>query len=236
MFDALMGGFTPQEITAIALSLKVAFVATLCALPVGLCVALLLRVVSLPVRILLTSLVYLPLVMPPVVTGYVLLVLFGRHGAWGAGLSSCCSIIFAFRWTGAALAAAIMGFPLIVRALVLALDAIDQRLPQAALSLGASRLRVFATITLPLALPGIIAASILGFAKALGEFGATITFVSNIEGETQTIATLIYSLLQSPFGELRIWRLCLISLGLSLAALVVSEILLAKLYRTRGGA
>lgn len=221
MFDPII----PQEITALLLTLKIAAVATLCALPFGLGAALLLRDLNGAARAMLSSLLFLPLVMPPVVTGYALLLLFGRHGALGAALSSCCGIVFAFRWQGAALAAAVMGFPLMVRAILIALEGVDRRLPEAAATLGASPLRRFATITVPLAAPGLVAGAVIGFAKALGEFGATITFVSNIEGQTQTLATLIYDVLQSPMGETRIWRLCLLSAMLSLGALLACELL-----------
>jgi molybdate transport system permease protein len=165
----------------------------------------------------------LPLVLPPVVTGYLLLITFGRRGPIGAFLDQHFGLVFSFRWTGAALACGVMGFPLMVRPIRLALEAIDRRLEDAAATLGANRLWVFLTVTLPLALPGIIAGAVMAFARALGEFGATITFVSNIPGETQTISAAIYTLLQIPGGEVAAARLVILAIALSLGALIVSE-------------
>ena len=217
-----MSLFTADELTAIALSLKVASVAALASLPFGIALGWLLARKRFPGKSLLDALVHLPLVLPPVVVGYVLLVNFGSQGAIGKFLASF-GIDFAFRWTGAALAAAIMGFPLMVRAIRLSIEAADRRLEQAAATLGASPWRVFRTITLPLAWPGIVAGAVLAFAKALGEFGATITFVSNIPGETQTLSAAVYNLLQVPAGESGIWRLAMVAVGISLLALLLSE-------------
>lgn len=214
---------TPEEITAIKLSLRIATVAMLASLPFGIAVAMLLARGRFYGRALFNALVLLPLVLPPVVTGYVLLVLFGRNGPIGKFLAEQFGIVLAFRWTGAALACAVMGFPLMVRAIQLSIEAIDRRLEQAAGTLGANPAWVFATVTLPLALPGIIAGAILCFARAMGEFGATITFVSNIPGETQTLPTLIYSLTQLPGAEAATLRLTLISIGISLGAILISE-------------
>ena len=217
-----MALFTADELTAIALSLKVASVAALASLPFGIALGWVLARKRFPGKSLLDALVHLPLVLPPVVVGYVLLVNFGSQGTIGKFLASI-GIDFAFRWTGAALASAIMGFPLMVRAIRLSIEATDRRLEQAAATLGASPWRVFRTITLPLAWPGIVAGAVLAFAKALGEFGATITFVSNIPGETQTLSSAIYGLLQVPSGESGIWRLAIVAVGISLLALLLSE-------------
>ncbi|MDD8024600.1 MAG: molybdate ABC transporter permease subunit, partial [Paracoccaceae bacterium] len=189
-----MNGIPPEAWGAVFLSLKVAAVAVACSLPLGIAVALALARGRMPGLWLLNALVHLPLILPPVVTGYFLLLVFGRKGAVGAFLEQAFGLIFAFRWTGAALAAAVMGFPLMVRAIRLAIEAVDPGLEQAAATLGASRTWIFATVTLPLMLPGIIAGAILAFAKAMGEFGATITFVSNIPGQTQTLPSAIYAL------------------------------------------
>jgi molybdate transport system permease protein len=223
--------FTAEEWTAIGLSLKVASVATLASLPVGIAMAMLLSRVRFPGRSLLAGLVSLPLVMPPVVTGYLLLIAFGRKGPIGAFLDQTFGLVFAFRWTGAALAAAVMGFPLMVRAIGLSIDAIDRKLEDAASTLGAGRTLVFLTITLPLALPGILAGTVLAFARSLGEFGATITFVSNIPGETQTIPSAIYALLQSPDGDQAALRLTLVSIAISLCAVLLSEWLAGRIRR-----
>lgn len=217
--------FTPAEFVAIKLSLRVAIVATIVSLPFGLAVAMLLARARFPGKILVDGLVHLPLVLPPVVTGYLLLIGFGRRGVFGAFLEHTVGLVFAFRWTGAALASAVMGFPLLVRAVRLSIEAVDRRLEDAAASLGARRLSVFATITLPLILPGLIAGAVLAFAKALGEFGATITFVSNIPGETQTIPSAIYTALQVPDGEAAAIRLSVVSIVISLTALILSELL-----------
>jgi molybdate transport system permease protein len=214
---------SPEELTAIKLSLRVATLATLASLPLGILIALLLARGRFYGRALLNALVLLPLVLPPVVTGYVLLLLFGRHGPIGRWLADTFGIVLAFRWTGAALACAIMGFPLMVRAMQLSAAAVDRKLEQAASTLGANPLFVFATVTLPLMAPGIIAGAILSFARSMGEFGATITFVSNIPGETQTLPTLIYTFTQSPGGEAGALRLTVISLAISLGAILVSD-------------
>jgi molybdate transport system permease protein len=214
---------SPTEWTAVFLSLRIALVATAFALPFGIAIGWLLARKEFWGKTLLDGLVYLPLVLPPVVTGYLLLISFGRKGPIGAFLADYFGIVFSFRWTGAALSCGIMGFPLMVRPIRLALEAIDRRLEEAAGTLGAGRLLVFLTITLPLALPGIIAGAVLCFARALGEFGATITFVSNIPGETQTISAAIYTLMQIPGSDAAAGRLVLFALALALAALVVSE-------------
>jgi molybdate transport system permease protein len=218
MFD-----FSPDEWTAIALSLRIALVATLAALPPGLTIAWLLARKSFWGKALLDGLVHLPLVLPPVVTGYLLLISFGRKGPIGAFLADTFGIVFAFRWTGAALACGVMGFPLLVRAIRLSIEAVDLRLEDAAATLGANGAWTFLTVTLPLALPGVIAGMVLCFAKALGEFGATITFVSNIPGETQTISAAIYTFTQVPGGDAAAMRLVIVAIALSLAALVLSE-------------
>ena len=223
--------FSPEELVAIRLSLRVAFWAMLTSLPVGIAVAMLLARGRFWGKSLLNAVVHLPLVMPPVVTGYLLLLLFGRNGPLGRPLAEYLGIVFAFRWTGAALACAVMGFPLLVRSIRLSLDSVDRRLEAAAGTLGASGLWIFATITLPLILPGILAGMILAFARALGEFGATITFVSNIPGETQTIPTAIYFLLQEPGGNPAALRLTLVSIAISMVALIVSEPLTARAAR-----
>ncbi|MEO6517702.1 MAG: molybdate ABC transporter permease subunit [Pseudoxanthomonas sp.] len=217
-----MSPFTDDELTAIALSLKVAVTAALASLPFGIALGWLLARKRFFGKSLLDALVHLPLVLPPVVVGYVLLVNFGSQGAAGRLLANV-GIDFSFRWTGAALASAIMGFPLMVRAIRLSIEAVDRRLEQAASTLGASPWRVFRTVTLPLAWPGIVAGAVLAFAKALGEFGATITFVSNIPGETQTLSSAIYNLLQVPGGQSSIWRLAMVAVGISLLALLLSE-------------
>ena len=214
---------TPDEWTAIRLSLRIALVATVVALPFGIAIAWLLARKQFWGKTLLDGVVHLPLVLPPVVTGYLLLISFGRRGPIGMFLADQLGIVLSFRWTGAALACGIMGFPLLVRPIRLAIEAIDRRLEDAAATLGANRLLVFITITLPLALPGLIAGFVLCFAKALGEFGATITFVANIPGETQTISAAIYTFTQSPGGDAAAGRLVLVAIAIALAALVVSE-------------
>ena len=218
MFD-----LTPDEWVAIRLSIRIAVVATAAALPFGIAVAWLLARKDFWGKSLLDGIVHLPLVLPPVVTGYLLLLSFGRKGPIGSFLAETFGIVFSFRWTGAALACGIMGFPLLVRAIRLSIEAIDRRLEDAASTLGADRIWTFLTITLPLALPGIIAGMVLCFAKALGEFGATITFVSNIPGETQTISAAIYSLTQVPGGDAAAGRLVIVAIIIALAALVASE-------------
>jgi molybdate transport system permease protein len=214
---------TPEEWVAVHLSLRIALVATFFALPFGLAIAWLLARKSFYGKALVDGIIHLPLVLPPVVTGYLLLIWFGRKGPIGAFLYDTFGIVFSFRWTGAALACGVMGFPLLVRAIRLSLEAIDRKLEDAASTLGASRMWVFITVTLPLALPGIIAGMVLCFAKALGEFGATITFVSNIPGETQTISAAIYTYTQVPGGDAAALRLVIIAIVIALAALVVSE-------------
>jgi molybdate transport system permease protein len=214
---------SPDEWIAIRLSLRIASVATLAALPLGLGMGWLLARKRFWGKALLDGLVHLPLVLPPVVTGYLLLISFGRRGLIGAFLAEHFGIVFSFRWTGAALACAVMGFPLLVRPIRLAIEAIDRKLEDAAATLGADRLRVFLTVTLPLAMPGLIAGLVLCFAKALGEFGATITFVSNIPGETQTISAAIYTFTQIPGGDAAAGRLVLVAIVISLAALVAAE-------------
>lgn len=223
----------PEEWHAVALSLKVSFWATLLSLPAGLWVAYVLARCDFPGKQLVNGLVHLPLILPPVVTGYLLLVTFGTTGPLGGFLQDL-GIIFAFRWTGAALAAAVMAFPLMVRAMRLSIEAVDPKLEQAAGTLGASRIWVFVTVTLPLILPGIIAGAILAFAKAMGEFGATITFVSNIPGQTQTVPSAIYAFLQVPGGEASAWRLVIVSVVIAMAALLGSE-WLARRAATRVG-
>lgn len=237
MFDAtcFMWSLTPEEMVAINLSLRVASVATLASLPFGVAVAYVLSRGRFRGKILLDGLVYMPLVLPPVVTGYVLLILFGRRGPLGALLEDTFGIVLSFRWTGAALAAAVMSFPLMVRAIRLAMDAIDRRSEEAAATLGASPAWVFLTVTLPLALPGIVAGAMLGFAKALGEFGATITFVSNIPGETQTIPAAIYTYTQTPGGDEGAFRLSVIAVLIAFAALIASELLSRRTTRRRAG-
>ena len=214
---------TPDEWIAIRLSLRIALVATAVALPFGVAVAWLLARKDFWGKALLDGLVHLPLVLPPVVTGYLLLISFGRKGPIGAFLADTFGIVFSFRWTGAALACGVMGFPLLVRAIRLSLEAIDRRLEDAAATLGASRLWVFATVTLPLALPGVIAGVVLCFAKALGEFGATITFVSNIPGETQTLSAAIYTYTNVPGGDAAAGRLVVVAIAIALVALIASE-------------
>ena len=223
-----MAMFTPEELTAIGLSLKVAVVAALASLPPGIACGWLLARRRFPGKALLDALLHLPLVMPPVVTGYALLVVLGTQGPVGSWLLEHLGIQFAFRWTGAALACAVMGFPLMVRAIRLSIEATDRRLEAAAATLGAGPWRVFFSITLPLAWPGLVAGVVLAFAKALGEFGATITFVSNIPGETQTLSSAIYGLMQVPGMESGVWRLAGVALAISLAALLLSEWLVRR--------
>ncbi|MHA7970000.1 molybdate ABC transporter permease subunit [Rhizobium sp. CAU 1783] len=227
---------TPEELTAMRLSLKVAATAVAFSLPIGVAVAWLLSRREFWGKTLLNGIVHLPLIMPPVVTGYLLLLTFGRRGTVGAFLEQWFGLVFSFRWTGAALAAAVMGFPLLVRSIRLSLDAVDRRLEAAASTLGASPFSVFVTVTLPLIMPGIAAGAVLAFAKAMGEFGATITFVSNIPGETQTLASAIYTYTQVPGGDYAAMRLTLISIVLSLAALVASEVVSRRLSARLGAA
>jgi molybdate transport system permease protein len=220
-----MWTLTGTERDAIWLSLKVATVAVGASLPLGILVALLFARRSFPGKGLLEGFVYLPVVLPPVVTGYALLLLLGRRGMVGQWLYDLFGVTLAFRWTGAAVAAAVMSFPLMVRAMRLSFEATDRRLERAARTLGAGPVRAFCTITLPLALPGILAGIVLAFGRSLGEFGATITFVSNIPGETQTLSLAIFSYLQVPGSEQPAIRLAILSVALSLLALVASEIL-----------
>ena len=219
MFD-----ITPTEWTAILLSIKVATVATLVATPLGIALAFLLARRDFWGKSLLDAAVHLPLVLPPVVTGYLLLLAFGRRGPIGEFLADYLGIVLAFRWTGAVLSCGVMSFPLLVRPIRLSIEAVDRRLEQAAETLGAAPWRVFFTITLPLALPGVLAGMVLGFAKAIGEFGATITFVSNIPGETQTISSAIYSLIQTPDGDTAALRLVIVSIVIAVAALIGAEV------------
>jgi len=230
MFD-----FTAEEIGAIQLSLWVASIGTVASLPFGLLAAYALARWRFPGKILLDGLVHLPLVLPPVVTGYLLLVLMGRRGVVGSFLDQHFGIVFSFRWTGAALACAVMGFPLMVRAIRLSFEATDRRLEDAAYTLGANGLITFATVTLPLAFPGILAGMVLCFAKALGEFGATITFVSNIPGETRTLPAAIYTFTQVPGGDEGAMRLVAVAVILSLLALIVSELLARRVTARMGG-
>jgi len=218
MFD-----LSPAEWTAVELSLRVSIVATAFALPFGIAIGWLLARKNFWGKTVLDGLVHLPLVLPPVVTGYLLLISFGRRGPIGEFLYDYFGIVFSFRWTGAALSCGVMGFPLMIRPIRLALEAIDRRLEDAAATLGANNVLVFFTVTLPLALPGVIAGVVLCFARALGEFGATITFVSNIPGETQTISAAIYTLTQVPGGDAAAGRLVLLSIVLAFAALFASE-------------
>jgi molybdate transport system permease protein len=229
------GWLTPEEWQALGLSLRVATVATLASLPFGILAAYALARWRFPGRQILNGLVHLPLILPPVVTGYLLLLAFGRKGAVGQILDEWFGIVLAFRWTGAALAAAVMAFPLMVRAIRLAIEAVDPRLEEAAGTLGASRAWVFATVTLPLILPGIVAGAILAFAKAMGEFGATITFVSNIPGQTQTLPSAIYAFLQVPGGEGAAMRLVLIAVAVAMGALIASEWVGRAVARRIGG-
>jgi molybdate transport system permease protein len=214
---------TPEEQTAVELSIRVALWATVTSLPLGIAVAMLLSRGKFWGKSILNGIVFLPLVLPPVVTGYILLLLFGRRGVLGAFLANNLGIVFAFRWTGAALACAVMGFPLLVRALQLSIDSIDRGLEDAAGTLGANSVWVFVTVTLPLILPGIIAGTILSFARAMGEFGATITFVSNIPGETQTLPSAIYTFTQVPGGDVAAFRLTAVAIVVSMSALLISE-------------
>lgn len=227
--------FSPDEWDAIRLSLRVATVGTLASIPLGLFVAYALARWRFPGKFLVDGLVHLPLVLPPVVTGYILLLLFGRRGPIGAFLDQHFGIVFSFRWTGAALAAGVMGFPLLVRAIRLSFEAADRRLEDAARTLGANGLTVFFTVVFPLALPGILAGTVLAFAKALGEFGATITFVSNIPGETRTLPTAIYTYTQVPGGDGAAMQLAAVAVLLSLVALVLSEFLSRRMSARIGG-
>ena len=231
-----MNWLSPEEWQAVRLSLQVAAVATAVSLPLGVLTAYALARWRFPGRQILNGLVHLPLILPPVVTGYLLLLAFGRKGLIGAWLDQWFGIVVAFRWTGAVIAAAIMAFPLMVRAIRLSIEAVDPKLEQASATLGAAPVFVFLTITLPMILPGIIAGSVLAFAKAMGEFGATITFVSNIPGQTQTVPSAIYAFLQVPGGERSAARLVIISVVIAMAALLLSETLSRRVARRVGGA
>lgn len=222
---------TPAEWGIVALSLKVGGVAMAVTLPIAFALAWLLARVRFPGRVLVDAIVHLPLVVPPVVTGWVLLLLFAPNGPIGAWLQEWFGVTVLFRWTGAAIAAGVMALPLMVRAMRLSIEAVDRRLEQAARTLGAGRARVFWTLTLPLSLPGVFAGTVLGFARSIGEFGATITFVSNVPGQTQTLPLAIYSALQQPGGDAVVWRLSAISVALSLIALVASELLTRRAGR-----
>lgn len=224
----------PEEWKAVALSLKVSFWATLFSLPLGVFVAFALARWTFPGKHILNGLVHLPLILPPVVTGYLLLLTFGTRGPVGGVLAEY-GIVFAFRWSGAALAAAIMAFPLMVRAIRLSIEAVDPKLEQASSTLGASPMWVFATVTSPMALPGIIAGAILAFAKAMGEFGATITFVSNIPGQTRTIPSAIYAFLQAPGGEASAMKLVIVSVVVAMGALLLSEVIGRRVAARVGG-
>ena len=224
----------PAEWQAVALSLRVSLWATLFSLPFGIFVAYALARWSFPGKQIVNGLVHLPLILPPVVTGYLLSLSFGTRGPIGSFLADW-GIVFAFRWSGAALAAAIMAFPLMVRAIRLSIEAVDPKLEQAAATLGAAPAWVFLTVTLPMALPGIVAGTILAFAKAMGEFGATITFVSNIPGETRTIPSAIYAFLQVPGGEGAALRLVIVAVVVAMAALLLSEIFARRVAARVGG-
>ena len=224
---------TPEAWDALALSLRVSLVATLLALPFAMLCAWALARRTFPGKSLLNALVHLPLVLPPVVTGYLLLIAFGRRGPVGGFLEETFGLVLAFRWTGAALAAAIMGFPLMVRAIRLAWEAVDPRLEEAAATLGAGRRAVFVTVTWPLILPGVLAGAVLCFAKAMGEFGATITFVANIPGETQTLPSAIYAFLQVPGAEPQVAALVALSIAVAFAAVLGSDWLTARMLAAR---
>ena len=222
-------GFGPEEWTAVRLSLRVSIWAVLASLPLGTLVAMLLARGRFWGKSILNGVVHLPLILPPVVTGYLLLRTFGQKQLIGAFLADHFGIVFSFRWTGAALACGVMAFPLMVRAIRLSIEAVDRKLEDAASTLGASPIWVFLTVTLPLILPGIVAGMILSFAKAMGEFGATITFVSNIPGETQTLPSAIYTFTQVPGGDEGALRLTLVSIAISIAALIASELLARRI-------
>jgi len=226
---------TAEELEVLRLSLRVAFWGVAASLPVAIAVAHVLARTEFRGKTLFDAIVHLPLVLPPVVVGYVLLLLFGRRGPIGAFLEDWFGIVVAFRWTGAALAAGIMGFPLMVRAIRLSFESVDRRLEAAASTLGAGAIGVFLTVTLPLALPGIVTGVLLSFARSLGEFGATITFVSNIPGETRTLPLAIYTYVQTPSGDAAAVRMSIIAVLLSLAALFVSEMLVRRAARRARG-
>ena len=231
-----MDFLTPIEIEAVILSTRVAVWAMIWSLPLAIAAAWVLARCDFPGKSLLDGLIHLPLVLPPVVVGYVLLIALGRRGVLGAWLYDLFGISFAFSWRGAAIASGLIAFPLVVRAIRLSLEAVDRRLEDAARTLGASPWGVFFTITLPLIAPGILAGAILGFARSLSEFGATITFVSNIPGETRTLPIALYSFTQVPGGEAAATRLVVIAIVIAFAALAASEILARRLQRRMGGA
>jgi molybdate transport system permease protein len=230
------GWLGPAEWAAVRLSVRVALWATLASLPLAILVAYALARWSFPGKQVLNGLVHLPLILPPVVTGYLLLIVLGRRGYAGVFLEQWFGIVLSFRWTGAAVAAAVMAFPLMVRAIRLAIEAVDPRLEAAAATLGAARPWVFLTVTLPLILPGIVAGAILAFAKAIGEFGATITFVSNIPGQTQTIPSAIHAFLQVPGGQDAATRLVIVAVVIAIAALLLSELVSRRVARIVAGA
>ena len=227
---------TADELGIIVLSLKVALVSVALSLPPAIAIAYLLARADFPGKMLLDAVVHLPLVLPPVVVGFALLLLFGRHGPIGGWLDRWFGIVLVFRWTGAALAAAIMGFPLMVRAIRLSFSAIDRRFETVARTLGGSRLSVLFSVTLPLAMPGVVTGAVLSFARSLGEFGATITFVSNIPGETQTLPLAIYTYTQVPGGDAQAWRLSAMAVILSIAALMAAEWIARRKAPSTGGA
>ncbi len=226
-----MINFSEEEINAIYLSLKIALTATTASLPLAIIIAYIFARKSFPFKKLIFSLFNLPLVLPPVVTGYLLLITFSTTGIIGSFLLKYFNFTFAFKWTGAALACSIMGFPLMIRAIRLAIEMVDKKIEEAALTLGANKLIVFFTITIPMTLPGILAGFTLSFARSLGEFGATITFVSNIPGETQTLSAAIYTFLQIPNGEYMAMRLTVIAVFISISALLISEIIFEKIIK-----
>ncbi|MDA0148361.1 molybdate ABC transporter permease subunit [Vibrio sp. LaRot3] len=234
--DSNKGGslLSEYEIQALLLSLKVSFYAIVWLLPIGVALAWLLARKNFPGKSLLDSVIHLPLVLPPVVIGYLLLIMMGRQGLLGAWLYDYFGIVFAFNWKGAVLACIVVALPLMVRAIRLSLESVDQKLEQAAATLGASPLRIFITITLPLTIPGIISGIMLAFARSLGEFGATISFVSNIPGETQTIPLAMYSFIETPGSELEAARLCIISIVIALSSLLASEWMARRVTRRLG--
>lgn len=225
---------SPPELEALGLSLRVALWSTFWSLPAGIAVAWLLARRRFPGHAIVNGLVHLPLVVPPVAVGYLLLLTFGRNGPVGRLLEDLFGVTVAFTWEGAALAAAVMAFPLMVRAIRLSIEAVDPKLEAAARTLGAGPLRVFGTVTLPLILPGVLTGAVLAFARSLGEFGATITFVSNIPGETRTLPLALYTLIQQPGGEAAAFRLMLISVAVAMVALILSEVLARRVRRQQG--
>ncbi len=235
MWETVASWLGPDEWQAVRLSIQVSLWATLTSLPLGIFIAYALARWEFPGKQVLNGIVHLPLILPPVVTGYLLLLTFGRRGTVGQFLDQWFGIVLSFRWTGAALAAAIMAFPLMVRAIRLAIEAVDPKLEAAASTLGASKPWVFVTVTLPLILPGVIAGAILAFAKAIGEFGATITFVSNIPGQTQTIPSAIYAFLQVPGGEEAASRLVIVAVVIAMAALLLSEFVARRVAKVVAG-